>query len=152
MADEIEESTEEENDKPGKNQKVRQARVKLPETPVLFIRPEELAVDENIDKSRAAKGAETLTPIVEPVGGLTDAPPAGEPDDGVDKDSDGDSSKGVHYPGVLDVPENHAGGVIHDFYLPSGKDGFISHDYIIKKAGKTLTSFNNGDIIKTHGW
>jgi hypothetical protein len=117
MTDGVQESAEEEDDTPGKDEKMRQARVQLAETPVLFIRPEKLAVDENIDKSRAAEHADALAEIIGKVGRPTDPPPAGDPDDSQGKDGNGDSGEGVNYPGVLNIPENLTGGFIHGFCL-----------------------------------
>ena len=82
-----------------------------------FIRPEKLAVDENIDKSRAAEHADALAEIIGKVGRPTDPPPAGDPDDSQGKDGNGDSGEGVNYPGVLNIPENLTGGFIHGFCL-----------------------------------
>jgi hypothetical protein len=48
-------------------------------------------MNENIDKSRTTENTETLTEIIEPVSRLADAPPAGEPDDGIDQYCHGDS-------------------------------------------------------------
>jgi hypothetical protein len=71
VADEVQEGSEEKNYTAGKDEGMYQPGIKLPETKVIFICPEELAVYNAFNNRNNYEIPGSLSQLVKSVGGLT---------------------------------------------------------------------------------
>lgn len=92
VADEVQESTDEKNNTAGKDEGMYQPGIKLPETKVIFICPEEFPVYQAIDKCNNYEIPGSLSQSIKSVSGLTQPPSPVVPVDSIDQDNNGNCS------------------------------------------------------------